>query len=122
MDLGTDGTPYLFDSDVTAIRTFIRELIVQSVIPFMENRVAVWNDQVASRRRGFGGRLVSMMGRRFAGLGGSSRSSTGGSSGSGNFDPSLNSYSPETPEATLRKMADFAFMLRDFKLSSCTKT
>lgn len=120
MDLGTDGTPYLFDSDVTAIRTFIRELIVQSVIPFMENRVAVWNDQVASRRRGFGGRLVSMMGRRFAGLGGSSRSSTGGSSGSGNFDPSLNSYSPETPEATLRKMADFAFMLRDFKLSSST--
>ncbi|KAJ6164872.1 TRAPP III complex Trs85 [Penicillium chermesinum] len=120
VDLGTDGTPYLFDSDVTAIKTFVRELIVQSVIPFMENRVAVWNDQVASRRRGFSGRLVSMMGRRFAGLGSGSRSSGSGPGGSGNFDPALNSYSPETPEAILRKMADFAFMLRDFKLASST--
>lgn len=121
VDLGTDGTPYLFESDVTAIKTFVRELIVQSVIPFMENRVAVWNDQVASRRRGISGRFMSMS-RRWAGFGSSSRSSMTGSSGgsSGNYDSMQNFYRPDAPEAILRKMADFAFMLRDFKLAAST--
>lgn len=121
MDLGTDGVPYLFESDVTAIKTFIRELIVQSVIPFMENRVAVWNDQVASRRRGISGRFMSMS-RRWAGFGSGSRSGISASSGggSGNYDSTQNFYNPDAPEAILRKMADFAFMLRDWKLSAST--
>ncbi|KAJ5166029.1 hypothetical protein N7492_006325 [Penicillium capsulatum] len=120
VDLGTEGTPYLFDSDVTSIKTFIRELVVQSVIPFMENRVAVWNDQVASRRRGISGRFMSMS-RRWAGFGSSSRSGIGSSGGgSGNYDAAQNFYHPTSPEAVLRKMADFAFMLRDWKLSGST--
>ncbi|KAJ5760549.1 hypothetical protein N7520_007705 [Penicillium odoratum] len=120
VDLGTDGTPYLFDSDVTAIRTFIRELMVQSVIPFMENRVAVWNDQIASRRRGISGRFMSV-GRRFMTFGSGSRSgATGSSGGTGNYDSTNNYYGPDTQEAILRKMADFAFMLRDWKLSAST--
>ncbi|KAJ5812949.1 hypothetical protein N7447_009972 [Penicillium robsamsonii] len=121
VDLGTDGTPYLFGSDATAIRAFTRELVVQSVIPFMENKVAVWNDQVASRRRGISGRFMSMS-RRWAGFGSSSRSSIGGPSGgnSGNYDPAQHSYSPDSQEAILRKMADFAFMLRDWKLATST--
>ncbi|CAI7648694.1 unnamed protein product [Penicillium pancosmium] len=119
VDLGTDGTPYLFDSDATAIKTFIRELMVQSVIPFMENRVAVWNDQVASRRRGISGRLAAVS-RRWP-FGSSSRSGIGSSGGnSGNYDTTQNFYAPESPEATLRKMADFAFMLRDWKLAAST--
>ncbi|KAJ5178421.1 TRAPP III complex Trs85 [Penicillium coprophilum] len=104
------------------VRTaFIRELVVQSVIPFMENKVAVWNDQVASRRRGISGRFMSMS-RRWAGFGSSSRSSIGGPSGgnSGNYDPAQHSYSPDSQEAILRKMADFAFMLRDWKLATST--
>ncbi|CAG8053562.1 unnamed protein product [Penicillium salamii] len=121
VDLGSDGTPYLFDSDATSIRAFIRELVVQSVIPFMENKVAVWNDQVASRRRGISGRFMSMS-RRWAGFGSSSRSSIAGSSGgnSGNYDATQHFYGPDSPEAVLRKMADFAFMLRDWKLSTST--
>ncbi|GLI74138.1 hypothetical protein PoHVEF18_002372 [Penicillium ochrochloron] len=116
-----DGTPYLFDSDVSAIKSFIRELTVQSVIPFMENRVAVWNDQVASRRRGISGRFMSMS-KRWAGFGSSSRSGIGGSGGGNNvnYDTEHNFYRQDTPEAILRKMADFAFMLRDWKLASST--
>ncbi|CAG8930550.1 unnamed protein product [Penicillium salamii] len=98
-----------------------KELVVQSVIPFMENKVAVWNDQVASRRRGISGRFMSMS-RRWAGFGSSSRSSIAGSSGgnSGNYDATQHFYGPDSPEAVLRKMADFAFMLRDWKLSTST--
>ena len=121
VDFGTDGTRYIFDSDVSAIKSFIRELTVQSVIPFMENRVTVWNDQVASRRRGISGRFMSIS-KRWTGFGSSSRSGVGGSSGgnSGNYDTERNFYRQETPEAILRKMADFAFMLRDWKLASST--
>lgn len=119
VDLGTDGTPYLFESDATAIKSFVRELMVQSVIPFMENRVAVWNDQVASRRRGISGRLAAVS-RRWP-FGSSSRSGIGSSGGnSGNYDTTHNFYAPESPEATLRKMADFAFMLRDWKIAAST--
>ncbi|KAF9892462.1 hypothetical protein FE257_001571 [Aspergillus nanangensis] len=120
VDLDTDGLPYLFESDVMAIKGFIRELVAQSVIPHMENRVAVWNDQVASRRRGISGRFMSMS-RRWAGFGSSSRSSfTSGGGVSGNYDGAHGFYKPDTPEAILRKMADFAFMLRDWKLSAST--
>ncbi|KAL4889532.1 ER-golgi trafficking TRAPP I complex 85 kDa subunit-domain-containing protein [Aspergillus ambiguus] len=120
VDLDTDGLPYLFESDVMAIKAFIRELVAQSVIPYMENRVAVWNDQVASRRRGISGRFMSMS-RRWAGFGSSSRSSLGSGGGvSGNYDGTQGFYKPDSPEALLRKMADFAFMLRDWKLSAST--
>lgn len=119
VDVDTDGPPYLFDSDVIAIKSFVRELVAQSVIPFMENRVAIWNDQVASRRRGISGRFMSMS-RRWAGFGSSSRSSSGTGSASGNYDTYRGFYRPDAPEAILRKMADFAFMLRDWKLSAST--
>ncbi|KAE8355247.1 ER-golgi trafficking TRAPP I complex 85 kDa subunit-domain-containing protein [Aspergillus coremiiformis] len=121
VDLDTDGLPYLFESDVTAIKAFVRELVAQSIIPYMENRVAIWNDQVASRRRGISGRFMSMS-RRWAGFGSNSRSSLIGSGGgtSGNYDFSHGFYKPDVPEAILRKMADFAFMLRDWKLAAST--
>ncbi|PKY05588.1 hypothetical protein P168DRAFT_325931 [Aspergillus campestris IBT 28561] len=121
VDLDMDGHLYLFESDVMAIKAFVRELVAQSVIPFMENRVAVWNDQVASRRRGISGRFMSMS-RRWAGFGSSSRSSLTGSAGgvSGNYDGARGFYRPDAPEAVLRKMADFAFMLRDWKLAAST--
>ncbi|PWY87065.1 TRAPP complex protein TRS85 [Aspergillus sclerotioniger CBS 115572] len=118
VDLDTSGF-CLFDSDIMAIKAFIRELVAQSVIPFMENRVAVWNDQVASRRRGISGRFMSMS-RRWAGFGSSSRSSLTAGGASGNYDVAHGYYRPDVPEAVLRKMADFAFMLRDWKLSAST--
>lgn len=102
-----------------AIKSLVRELVAQSVIPFMESRVAVWNDQVASRRRGISGRFMSMS-RRWAGFGSSSRSSGISGGASGNYDTTRGFYKPDTPEAILRKMADFAFMLRDFKLAAST--
>ncbi|KAH3505082.1 hypothetical protein KXW24_007629 [Aspergillus fumigatus] len=118
VELDTEYRPYLFDSDVMAIRVFVRELVAQSIVPYMENRVAVWNDQVASRRRGISGRFMSMS-RKWAGFGSSSRSGINGSGG-GNYDFARGFYKPDTPEAILRKMADFAFMLRDWKLSAST--
>ncbi|KAI5281001.1 hypothetical protein KEM54_003467 [Ascosphaera aggregata] len=119
IDLGASQQKYLFDSDVTALRAFVRELVAQSVIPHMENRVAIWNDQVASKRRGFSGKFMSIS-RRWAGFGSTSRSSSFSSSASGNYDMRGQFYSFDCAEAQLRKMADYAFMLRDYKLANST--
>ncbi|KAL4787994.1 ER-golgi trafficking TRAPP I complex 85 kDa subunit-domain-containing protein [Aspergillus varians] len=119
VDLDSDGLLYLFESDVMSIKGFIRELVAQSVVPFMENRVAVWNDQVASRRRGISGRFMSMS-RKWAGFGSGSRNSGSSGGASGNYNVSQGFYHFDHSEAILRKMADYAFMLRDWKLAAST--
>jgi hypothetical protein len=139
----------LHEEDANSLRMFTRELVVQSLVPFMERCIATWNDQVASSRRGLAGRFFSASKKYFAtstrattsilsaGAFGqsntfpfslsassspspaSSRSPTppGQPVTRGNYNASRLSYSYLTPEAQLRKLADFAFMLRDYKLA-----
>ena len=115
--------PSLYESDANAIRAFVRELVTQSVVPHMESRIALWNDQVASKRRGISGRFMSMS-KRWAGFGSSRNSSSPTSSGlggsGGNYDALQGYYRWETAEALLRKLADYSFMLRDYKLAAST--
>lgn len=112
-----DPTRHIFESDATAIRTFIREMVTQSIIPTMERHVSVWNDQVASKRKGLAGTFSSLT-KRFPF--GSTRSSLGGSSGVKEaYDPA-GFYHAQAPDAILRKLADYAFMLRDWKLANST--
>ncbi|RXG48509.1 hypothetical protein VDGE_10132 [Verticillium dahliae] len=113
-----DPTRHIFESDATAIRTFVREMVTQSIIPTMERHVSVWNDQVASRRRGIAGRFMNLS-RKWGGFGGSSRTSVGGSGSTSSFE-SQGYYRPDAPEAIMRKLADYAFMLRDWKLAHST--
>lgn len=114
-----DPMPCIFESDATAIRAFVREMVTQSIVPSMERASATWNDQVASRRRGISGRFMSLSKRwtPFAG-----RSATGPNLGAGgsNYDSLQGFYRPDAPEAIMRKLADYAVMLRDFKLAQST--
>jgi hypothetical protein len=117
-----DSFPCIYESDTTAIKTFIREMVTQSIVPSMERCVATWNDQVASRRRGFSGRIGKMMGKGWP-FGASARASSSGAGSSGsssNYDALQGFYRPDTPEALMRKLADYAFMLRDWKLAQST--
>ncbi|KAF2019907.1 hypothetical protein BU24DRAFT_448292 [Aaosphaeria arxii CBS 175.79] len=114
----TDPTPYIPDSDVTAIRTFIRELVAQSLVPQMERQVSQWNEQVLARRRGISGRFMSLS-KRWTGFG-SSRSSSSPALSNSNYDSLQGFYRPDSPEALMRKLADYSFMLRDWKLALST--
>ena len=115
-----DGERYMFDSDATSIRAFLREMLTQSIVPFMEHRIMTWNDQVASRRRGLSGRFTSLT-KRWTAFGSRSSSNPSGTSNqNSNYDAQQGFYSPETPEATMRTLADYAFMLRDFRLAYST--
>ena len=82
-----------------------------------------WNDQVASRRRGISSRFMSLS-KRWTGFGsqkvvvpgpGGNQNASGG-----NYDYQQGFYPPETPEASMRQLADYAFMLRDWKLAYST--
>ena len=113
-----DSRLYIHESDATAIKGFLREMVTQSVIPFMEGRVMTWNDQVVSRRRGISGRFMSLS-KRFAGFGSTRTTQPGisdnpGPSGS-NYDILKGYYPSETAEGMMRQLADYAFMLRDWK-------
>lgn len=57
--------------DIRAAKAMVREFVVQSLIPFMERNIQLWNEQVASARRGLTGRLFGASRRLF---GSSSRS------------------------------------------------
>ncbi|EWC45343.1 hypothetical protein DRE_00742 [Drechslerella stenobrocha 248] len=111
---GESTSRFIHGSDESAIKTMIREMVAQSVIPFMERNIASWNDQILSRRKGLGGRMLSFS-RRF--LSSTATRSTTNSATASNFDLTTNSYDPITPEAQMRKLADWAFMLRDWKLA-----
>jgi trafficking protein particle complex subunit 8 len=118
-----DLSSCIFESDATAIRIFVRELVAQSVVPTMERLVATWNEQILSRRKGISGRFISLS-KRFSPFGGSSSrnssSPIGGSSSNTNYDSLQGFYRPDAPEALMRKLADYAFMLRDYKLATST--
>lgn len=110
----------IYDSDATALRAFIREMVTQSIVPSMERCISTWNDQVASRRRGISGRFMNLS-KKWTGFGARTSSPAGSAAGStSNYDSSTAFYRPDTPEALMRKLADFAFMLRDWKLAQST--
>ena len=119
--------PTISTRDKESLQKFTRDMVTQSIVPHMERCITTWNDQVlpspvwlikiASYRRGLAGRVFTASRRLFGGS--SSRSATP-TSGSGNYDISTSSYPPSTPEAQMRKLADYAFMLRDWKLAHST--
>ena len=116
-----DSRQYLFDTDAAVIRTFVREMVTQSILPFMEGRVTAWNDQVASRRRGISGRFMSLS-KRWTGFGAARTTNSSPSNNSGalssNYDSVQGFYAPNSPEAIMHRLGDYAFMLRDWKLAS----
>ena len=96
-------------------------MVTQSIVPFMEGRVNSWNDQVAARRRGISGRFMSLS-KRWTGFGstrGAKPSAVNPTSSAGsNYDATQGYYAPDSPEAIMHRLAGYAFMLRDWKLSS----
>jgi hypothetical protein len=115
----TDSTPYFPDSDISSLRTFIRELVTQSIIPNMERSVATWNEQILSRRRGLSGRFMSLS-KRWTPFGSSRNSGSATTSSNSNYDSLQGFYRPDTPEAIMRRLADYCFVLRDWKLALST--
>ena len=109
-----DPTPSIFATDAIALRAFVREMVTQSIVPSMERSSAQWNDAVASRRRGLSGRFMSLS-KRLTTFG--SRAASVPNVVASSYDAVAGIYKPEAPEAVMRKLADYAMMLRDYRLA-----
>jgi hypothetical protein len=78
-DSKSSWTTYITREDIDSTRTFIADFVSQHLVPYMEKTIANLNEQVASARRGLTGRLFTA-GRRYFGVGSSSKSPTSASS------------------------------------------
>ncbi|KAK9451212.1 ER-golgi trafficking TRAPP I complex 85 kDa subunit-domain-containing protein [Limtongia smithiae] len=105
-----------FQTDTQNLRAFVREMVAQSVIPFMERCITTWNEQIASSRRGLTGRFFSASRR----LLGNTTRGTNATTATGNYDASAGCYGYMSSEALMRKLADYAFMLRDWRFAQST--
>ncbi|GAA5932301.1 hypothetical protein JCM3775_001186 [Rhodotorula graminis] len=117
----------LSTDDLGALRQLAREFVVQSLVPFLEQRAVVLYEQWQASRRGIGGRLFSVGRKYFGGGGGGSGASgsagarEGGREGSGagkeGYNAAKGYYHHSSPSALARRLADTAFFLGDYKLA-----
>ncbi|KAJ1853791.1 hypothetical protein LPJ73_002578, partial [Coemansia sp. RSA 2703] len=95
--------------DVSALRDAVKQMMVRSVIPHMQYVVRLLSDQTASQRRGITGRLFSA-GRRY--FGNASKASVTSTGADGDMY-----FRYDSPEAMMRLLADYSFMLKDFRFA-----
>ncbi|GAA5909187.1 hypothetical protein JCM8208_003405 [Rhodotorula glutinis] len=115
----------LSPSDLLALRQLAREFVVQSLVPFLEQRAVVLHEQWQASRRGIGGRLFSVGRKYFGGGGGGGAGPSGkegsreGSSGAGKegYNAAKGYYHHSSPSSLARRLADTAFFLGDYKLA-----
>lgn len=104
----------LSQSDFAAIDAFMAEFLAPRIYGYISNCVKEWERDVASSRRGISNRLFKVGMKYFGG-------SKQGSSASSSFvDPStqLLIFSYSSPEMIMRRLGDYAFMIRDYKYAS----
>ena len=83
----------LSTQDLTALATFSREFVVQSLVPFLERTAIVAHEQWIASRRSLGGRLFSV-GRKYFGGGGGGSGTGGGGAGQSSAEGGSRAASP----------------------------
>ncbi|KAJ3048861.1 Trafficking protein particle complex 8 [Rhizophlyctis rosea] len=105
---------YLNEHDMNSFEGFVRELVTQRVIKSMERSIQVWNEEIASNRKGIANRLA-----RVVGMFGPKRGQTPPPTPT--IDRSGVTIFPYNgPEFIMRRLADYCFMLRDYKAALST--
>nr|XP_042908090.1 trafficking protein particle complex subunit 8 isoform X2 [Parasteatoda tepidariorum] len=94
-------------SDIDRIKCFVQDFCIQSLIPFVEKRVKILNEQVANRK-GIHRTIFGVTKKFF-----------GNKPGAQSPASSMNSvvYGPDAPELQVRKLGDLAFMFQLYELA-----
>ena len=114
----------------SAIRGSIYEFINKYLIPHMQTKIRAWDDQFLQPKKSIAGRFFSASRKLFnnnsdSNLLSSVSSSSGSASHSipstpASFNFAENFYYKSTPEQSIRKLADWSLILRDFKYAYST--
>ncbi|KAJ1919336.1 hypothetical protein H4219_002024 [Mycoemilia scoparia] len=99
----------LTHEDIKILREAIKAIASKRILPHMEIQLQVLSKETENQRRAITGRLFSV-GRKYF-----STSNIVSSQKTGTDGEIFYTYS--SPEAKLRKLGDYAFMLRDFKFA-----
>lgn len=109
----------------TMIKKRLYEYINKFIIPHMEKKIRVWDDLVLSPKKSITGRFFSVSKLFFNNNSNSNKSSPEPQSSSSNstsssFNYQENYYHKSSPEQTIRKLADWSLILKDFKYAYST--
>ncbi|KAJ3018711.1 Trafficking protein particle complex 8, partial [Thoreauomyces humboldtii] len=105
---------YLTSDDLQGLHIFAKQFATQKLIKHMETSVQQWNEQVASNRRGLTGRLNRLVGLKYFGGG---AKAPGAAPVPVTNRQGVTIFPYNAPEMIMRRLADFAFMLRDYRLA-----
>ncbi|KAJ1994538.1 hypothetical protein H4R33_000244 [Dimargaris cristalligena] len=109
---------WLAHSDLVAVRGFVKLFLNRYVLMYMQRCIRELTDQVANSRRGLTGRLFSASRKYFGNQNRPHIVSVAGTGGTvvANSTPAY-IYHYDSAESKLRKLADYAFMLTDYRLA-----
>ncbi|BGP21457.1 (transport protein particle) complex protein Trs85 [Rhodotorula toruloides] len=119
----------LSEINLSALTSFSREFLLQSLVPHLERLAVVGHESWQQSRRGFfsaaaaigGGKLWGVVGRRLGGVSGeASRVGSpgpGGGSGKDGYNAARGYYHHSSTASQSRRLADLAFILEDYKLA-----
>lgn len=95
------------------IRHKLYEYINKYLIPHMERKIHVWDDQILGPKKSITGRFFSVSRKLFNNNSNPEINSTGQNSLTFNYVD--NHYHKSSPEQVIRKLADWSLILKDFK-------
>lgn len=98
----------------TSLNLAIIDIIQKKLIPFMEQKIAQWDEQVIVPKKSLTGRFFNVSKKYF------NSNTSSSATEAASYNPVTNEYSKASPELVTRKLADWAFMLRDYKYAYMT--
>ncbi|KAJ2997083.1 hypothetical protein HDV02_005897 [Globomyces sp. JEL0801] len=101
----------LSQKDFASIDTFMKDFLATRVFQQISSQIRLWERDVASARRGISGRLFKVGLKYFGG----SKSSTSQSNSFTDTETKTVMFPYNSPEMIMRKLGDYAFMIRDVK-------
>jgi len=103
------------------LRTKLYEYINKFLIPHMQQKIRIWDDQMLQPKKSITGRFFSASKKFFNNNNSDSNlSSLTSSNLSNSFNYHENYYYKLSPEQTIRKLADWSLILKDFKYAYST--
>ncbi|EPX71187.1 TRAPP complex subunit Trs85 [Schizosaccharomyces octosporus yFS286] len=104
---GSSLKPVIPSEEIQEMESLVTTILFEGIRPFMQRCVNSWEESTVTHYGGFTGKLFSAS-KKYLGKNHSS-------SAQGNYDSDYFMYSADKPEAVKRRMADFLFMLREYK-------
>lgn len=101
------------------IRTKVYEYINRFLIPHMEKKIRIWDDQILAPKKSIAGRFFSVSKKLFNNNDSPSNLNSNSFSES-SFNYNENYYHKHSAEQKIRKLADWSLILKDFKYAYST--